>query len=106
MVKALFRRPRHDDESSNDTEYAFKKSKGLIAQVLAATRRPGIASVAFFVFAVLYVFQNEVSLRVGRSIQKRLRRLTAKIESGSGNITEEDMKLLKGWRWRVLMWTS
>ncbi|GAB1318663.1 hypothetical protein MFIFM68171_08873 [Madurella fahalii] len=106
IVKALFRRPRDDDESSNDTEYAFRKSKRLIARVLAATRRPGIATVAFFVFAVLYVFQNEVSLRAGRSVQKRLKRLTAKVENGTEDITEEDLKLLKGWRWRVLMWTS
>lgn len=63
-----------------------------------------MAAVAFFVFAVLYVFQNEVSLRVGKTLAKRLKRLSAKLESGRDDIDENDMKLLSGWRWRVLLW--
>lgn len=106
IVKALFRRPRHDEDSSNDTEYAFKKSRSLISRILASTRRPGIATVAFFVFAVLYVFQNEVTLRAGRSVQKRLQRLADKVERSGGDVTEEDIKLLSGWRWRILTWAS
>lgn len=105
IVKRLFPRPERDSEASNDTEYAFKKSKSLISRVLEATKRPGIATIAFFVFAVLYVFQNEVSLRVGRSVTKRLKRLTTKVENGE-EIEEEDMKLLRGWRWRVLIWSE
>ncbi|KAM7210233.1 hypothetical protein V8F06_014385 [Rhypophila decipiens] len=105
IVKRLFPRPDRESETSNDTEYAFRKSKSLISRVLAATRRPGIATVAFFVFAVLYVFQNEVSLRVGRSVTKRLKRLTSKVEAGE-DIEEADLKALRGWRWRVLMWSE
>ncbi|KAM7191084.1 hypothetical protein V8F33_009092 [Rhypophila sp. PSN 637] len=105
IVKRLFPRPERESETSNDTEYAFRKSKSLISRVLAATRRPGIATVAFFVFAVLYVFQNEVSLRVGRSVTKRLKRLTSKVEAGE-DIEEADLKALKGWRWRVLIWSE
>ncbi|KAK3324509.1 hypothetical protein B0T19DRAFT_231569 [Cercophora scortea] len=106
IVKALFRRPKHEKESSNSTEYAFKKSKSLISRVLEATRRPGIATVAFLVFAVLYVFQNEVALRAARSVSKRLKKLTAKVERGDEDINEDDLKLLEGWRWRVLQWSE
>ncbi|KAK3687845.1 hypothetical protein B0T22DRAFT_140101 [Podospora appendiculata] len=106
IVKALFQRPKHEKESSNSTEYAFKKSKSLISRVLEATRRPGIATVAFFVFAVLYVFQNEVALRAARSVSKRLKKLTAKVERGDEDINEDDLKLLEGWRWRVLQWSE
>ncbi|KAK3361141.1 hypothetical protein B0T24DRAFT_539411 [Lasiosphaeria ovina] len=105
IVRAIFRRPRHEKESSNDTEYAFKKSKSLVARILDSARRPGIATVAFFVFAVMYVFQNEVSLRVGRTVAKRLKRLSTKIENGEEELNEDDLSLLEGWRWRVLMWS-
>jgi hypothetical protein len=53
---------------------------------------------------VLYVFQNEVSLRVAKTVQKRLRKLTARIERGDTDIDEKDLKVLEGWRWRVLLW--
>ena len=59
---------------------------------------------AFFVFAVLYVFQNEVSLRVAKTVQKKLRALCQKIEAGTAIIDDNDVKLLEGWRWRILMW--
>jgi cob(I)alamin adenosyltransferase len=63
-----------------------------------------LAAIAFFVFAVLYVFSNEVSLRVARTVSRRLKRLSAKIENGQEEIDEKDMKYLNGWRWRVLFW--
>lgn len=106
LVKRLFRRPKHEDESSNRTEYAFKKSKGLISRILASTRRPGLWTLGFFVFAVLYVFQNEVSLRVSRTVSRRLRRLVAKIERGGDRLTEDDIKAVQGWRWRILIWSE
>ncbi|KAH6635650.1 hypothetical protein B0J18DRAFT_54503 [Chaetomium sp. MPI-SDFR-AT-0129] len=122
LVKRLFRRPRHhsrshDDDNdhsntldtdyaSNRTEYAFKKSRGLVSRILASTNRPGLGTIAFFVFAVLYVFQNEVSLQVARTVSKRLRRLVAKVEAGREEVTEEDLKVLRGWRWRVLLWSE
>ncbi|KAH6856891.1 hypothetical protein B0I37DRAFT_368735, partial [Chaetomium sp. MPI-CAGE-AT-0009] len=109
LVKRLFRRRRGDedgDESSNRTEYAFKKSKSLVARILAATHRPGLGTVAFFVFAVLYVFQNEVSLRVAKTLSKRLNRLMTKVEHGHQELSEDDVKMLKGWRWRVLGWSE
>jgi hypothetical protein len=37
-------------------------------------------------------------------VQKRLKKLTARIEHGDPDIDEKDMKLLEGWRWRVLLW--
>ncbi|KAK3934840.1 hypothetical protein QBC46DRAFT_398840 [Diplogelasinospora grovesii] len=106
-IKAIFRKPRgekNDDGSSNNTEYAFRKSKNLIARIMGYTRRPGLATVAFFVFAVLYVFQNEVTLRVARTVHKRLKRLSAKVEEGREEIDEKDLEMLRGWRWRILMW--
>lgn len=104
-MRILFRRPQHETEVANDTEYAFRKSKSLIARILRAARRPGIATLAFFVFAVMYVFQNEVTLRVARTVSKRLKRLSAKVERGEDEIGEDDVKLLQGWRWRVLLWS-
>jgi hypothetical protein len=102
----LFRRPRDEHESSNRTEYAFRKSKGLLSRILASVRRPGLGSLAFFVFAVLYTFSNEVSLRVAKTVSKRLRRLVAKIEDGGEELAEHDVKTLEGWRWRILMWSD
>ncbi|KAL2189388.1 hypothetical protein L209DRAFT_777008 [Thermothelomyces heterothallicus CBS 203.75] len=105
LVKRLFRRRRgEDDDSSNRTEYAFKKSRNLVSRILATTNRPGLGTVAFFVFAVLYIFQNEVTLRVARTVSKRLKRLAAKVEDGREELTEHDVKVLQGWRWRVLAW--
>lgn len=66
--------------------------------------RNSFASIAFFVFAVLYIFSNEVSLMVAKTVSKRLKRLGAKIERGDVEVVDSDMKLLEGWRWRVLMW--
>ncbi|KAJ0118803.1 hypothetical protein J7T55_013058 [Diaporthe amygdali] len=104
-VRAIWKRPQHDSKSSNSTEYAFRKSKSLITRILSAVRSTfgGLASVTFFVFAVLYVFQNEVSLRVAKTVSKRLKRLHTKVERGDQEITENDLKLLRGWRWRVLL---
>lgn len=55
---------------------------------------------------MLYVFQNEVSLRVARTVERRLRRLEARIEEGREELTEDDVKSLQGWRWRILAWTE
>ena len=107
VIRAIFPRPKEDEESANDTEYAFGKSKSLIRRILDSVQgRGGLASFAFFVFAVLYVFQNEVTLRVARTAGKRLKRLGAKIEEGQEDLTEKDLELLQGWRWRVLLWSS
>ncbi|KAK6953822.1 hypothetical protein Daesc_003784 [Daldinia eschscholtzii] len=103
-IRRVFRRSSKDKES-NDTEHAFKRSKGLIARILDSVHGKGkFASVAFFVMAILYVFQSEVSMRVARTVSKRLKRLINKIEKGDQSLGEDDMKLLKGWRWRVLLW--
>jgi len=101
----LFRRPQHEVDSANDTEYAFKKSRSLISRILSSVHRPGMATLAFFVFAVMYVFQNEVTLRVARTVSKRLKRLSSKVERGEEDINEDDLKLLAGWRWNVLLWS-
>ncbi|KAI1862087.1 uncharacterized protein JN550_010552 [Neoarthrinium moseri] len=106
-VRRIFRRPSDDDESSNDTEYAFKQSKSLISRMWSTVRYNGaLASMALFVLSVLYVFQAEVSLRVARTVSKRLKRLIARIEIGDETMVEKDMGIFKGWRWRVLAWKS
>ncbi|KAI0596787.1 hypothetical protein F4775DRAFT_278664 [Biscogniauxia sp. FL1348] len=103
-VRKLFRRSSKDKES-NDTEYAFRRSKSLIARILGTVRgKGGLASLAFFVLAVLYIFESEVSLRVARTVSKRLKKLSTKIENGDQSIGEDDLKVLKGWRWRILLW--
>lgn len=109
VVRRLFRRSPDDRVASNDTEYAFRKSKTLIGRILESARGRGgsksaLASVAFFVLAVLYVFQSEVSLRVARTVAKRLKRLVTKVEVGVEDVEETDLKVLCGWRWRVLLW--
>ncbi|KAK1624398.1 hypothetical protein BDP81DRAFT_330101 [Colletotrichum phormii] len=108
-VKRIFRRPSDktetDVQASNSTEYAFWRSKALVARIKdSLLGRNSFASIAFFVFAVLYVFTNEVSLQVAKTVSKRLKRLSAKIERGDVEVVDQDMKLLEGWRWRVLMW--
>ncbi|KAF3766943.1 hypothetical protein M406DRAFT_321415 [Cryphonectria parasitica EP155] len=102
-IRAIWRRPRDDKGSSNDTEYAYQKSKSLVNRILDLRHGFGrLASFTFFVFAAVYVFQNEVTLRVAKTVSKRLRRLSAKLERGDSEITEEDLRLVRGWRWRVL----
>ncbi|WYZ44881.1 hypothetical protein EsH8_VIII_000197 [Colletotrichum jinshuiense] len=107
-VKRIFRRPsseKNEVQASNSTEYAFSRSKALVSRIKdSVLGRNSFASIAFFVFAVLYVFTNEVSLQVAKTVSKRLKRLSAKIERGDSEVVEQDMKLLEGWRWRVLMW--
>lgn len=107
LVRRIFRRnsDKESNESANDTEYAFKRSKGIISYIKDSVFGKGaFASMAFFVFAVLYVFQNEVSLRVAKTMQKRVRKLSARIERGDPDISDKDIKMLDGWRWRVLLW--
>ncbi|EGU82174.1 hypothetical protein FOXB_07305 [Fusarium oxysporum f. sp. conglutinans Fo5176] len=108
FIRRFWRRNDDDEDShssANDTEYAFKKSKGLLEHIKNGILGKGrFAKLAFFVFAVLVVFSNEVSIRVARTVQKRLKKLTARIEHGDPDIDEKDMKLLEGWRWRVLLW--
>lgn len=76
-----------------------------MSRILDTVRHGGgkFASIASIVLAVLYVFQNEVSLRVARTVSKRLKRLSNKIERGEGDMVEKDLDVLKGWRWRVLL---
>ncbi|KAI1748418.1 hypothetical protein F4782DRAFT_357346 [Xylaria castorea] len=106
-IRKIFRRSHDDHISSNDTEHAFRKSKSLIARILDSVHghgKSGLASLAFFVLAVLYVFQSEVSLRVARTVSKRLKKLVTKVENGVEDVDEQDWKVLNGWRWRVLLW--
>lgn len=106
-IRAIFRRPAGEAETSNNTEYAFRKSRSLITRIRESVHGKGrLAGLAFFVFAVLYVFSNEVSLRVARTVSKRLKRLSAKIENGQDDLDENDIKTLNGWRWRVLFWNQ
>lgn len=104
-IRSIWRRPAGESEASNNTEYAFCKSRSLLARIRDSVHGKGrLATLAFIIFAVLYVFSNEVSLRVATTISKRLKRLSAKIENGQQDVDDQDMKLLNGWRWRVLLW--
>ncbi|KAH7324963.1 hypothetical protein B0I35DRAFT_476164 [Stachybotrys elegans] len=106
-VRRFWRRGSDEEslQSSNDTEYAFRRSKSLLSRINETVfGRGGLASVGFLVFAVLYVFQNEVSMRVAKTIQKRIKKLCTRIENGDADVAEEDMKILEGWRWRILLW--
>ncbi|KAG8427958.1 hypothetical protein J3459_006140 [Metarhizium acridum] len=106
-VRKIFRRNSDEESrlSSNDTEYAFRKSKGLLSGMKSAILGGGmLAKVAFFVFAILYVFQNEVTIRVAKTLNKRLRKLTERIEGGDADLDESDLRMFDGWRWRVLLW--
>ncbi|OAR05820.1 hypothetical protein LLEC1_06724 [Akanthomyces lecanii] len=107
LVRRIFRRGSNDDAdaASNDTEYAFQKSKNILSRVTNSIFGVGkLASIGFFVFAVLYIFQNEVSLRVARTTQKRLKQLSDRVQEGDITLSERDMRVLEGWRWRVLLW--
>ncbi|KAI0482036.1 hypothetical protein GGR56DRAFT_166225 [Xylariaceae sp. FL0804] len=124
LVRKLFRRKSSSSSSSDhaattDTEHAFRRSQSLIARILGSVRRGAgaggrLAAVAAFVLAVLYVFTAEVSLRVARTVSRRLRRLSARVERGAGGgggsgggddgLREDDLRVLDGWRWRVLLW--
>lgn len=109
-MRTLFRRfvPPSSDvtHASNDTEYAFARSKSLLARIRASVLGRGgvLAGLALFVFAVLSVFQNEVALRVARTLSKRVKKLAGKVERGGYEVDEADLKALEGWRWRVLLW--
>ena len=92
--------------ASNDTEFAFQKAQHFLARIRdGLLGKGGFAQIAFFVFAVLYVFSNEVMLRVARTVQKRIRKLVGKIERGEeGADIDSSGELLEGWRWRILLW--
>lgn len=64
--------------------------------------RNGWGGMAFFVFAVLYVFSNEVSLMVAKTVNKRVKSVYQKMYDGQ-EIDEKDVKMLDGWRWRILL---
>ncbi|RFU76837.1 23s rrna -n6-methyltransferase [Trichoderma arundinaceum] len=105
-VRKLFRRGSDKESlvSSNNTEYAFRKSKNLIQRIKdSVLGHHHLASIAMFVFSVLYVFQNEVTLRVAKTVQKRLKKLSQRLEYSNQEIEEKDLKLLEGWRWRVIL---
>ncbi|PSR82912.1 hypothetical protein BD289DRAFT_334483, partial [Coniella lustricola] len=122
LLRAIWRKPPADqnqDHSSSsvaatDTEYAFHKSRSLMRRILDLNLGHGLrklASLTFVVFAAVYVFQNEVKLRVARTMAKKLKRLGVLVgrSSGSGNdngvrvaFMEEDVKVLENWRWRIL----
>ena len=104
-MKRIFRRTSGGGdvkEKTTDTEYAFMRSKSLLSRMQDSVAGRGYWSLAFFVFAVLFVFQNEVTLRVAKTVSKRLKRLTSRLERQEQDVSERDMKLLDGWRWRVL----
>ncbi|KAG5918470.1 hypothetical protein E4U42_006841 [Claviceps africana] len=106
-VRKIFRRGSDEESrvSSNDTEYAFRRSKRLLSGLKhGLAGRGAFAMIALFVLAVLYVFQNEVTIRVARTLNKRLKSLTERVERGDDQVGEADLRVLDGWRWRVILW--
>lgn len=107
-LRAIFRKPPHDQDSATDTEYAFHKSKSLMRRILdlGGHSLRKLATWSLIVFAAVYVFQNEVKLRVARTMAKKLKHLGIRVarsgEAGGVGVTEEDVRLLDNWRWRVL----
>ena len=106
-VRSLFRRTpeeKAEDKTVTDTEHAFARSKEILSRLKDSVfGRGGFATITFLVFGVLYIFSNEVSIIVAKTMSKRLKRLTAKIEGGDEQLSEKDLKILEGWRWRVLL---
>ncbi|KAG5913814.1 hypothetical protein E4U53_004764, partial [Claviceps sorghi] len=101
--RRIFRRGSDQESqvSSNDTEYAFRRSRRFLSGLKnALLGRGAFAKIALFVFAVLYVFQNEVTIRVARTLNKRLRSLTERVEHGDDDLSEADLRVFDGWRWR------
>ncbi|PHH89874.1 hypothetical protein CDD83_5047 [Cordyceps sp. RAO-2017] len=106
-IRRIFRRgsDAHSHESTNNTEHAFWKAKGLMARIHDGVLGSGrLAQVACVVFAVLYVFQNEVTIRVARTMQRRLKKLSERVERGDADLDVADIAVLEGWRWRILLW--
>lgn len=90
----------------NETEYAFWESKSLAASLLHGARRYGsrIAAVVMFILGALYAFQNEVVLAAARTVMRRLKVLSKKVEEGNVELSDKDLDVLTGWRWRVIFW--
>jgi hypothetical protein len=38
------------------------------------------------------------------ALNRRLRKLMERVEMGDPDISESDLKVFEGWRWRVLLW--
>jgi hypothetical protein len=53
--------------------------------------------------ACLYTLKNELLLRVAKDTSRNLKDLTSRIEAGDEDVTDEDMDLITGWRWRMLL---
>ncbi|PFH55960.1 hypothetical protein XA68_17320 [Ophiocordyceps unilateralis] len=104
-VRTIFRTGSDRHSSANDTEHAFRKSEGLVARIRHGVLGNGmLARVALFVLGVLVVFQNEVLLRVAKTVHRRLKRLCERMERGESDVADDaDMAVLDGWRWRVLL---
>ncbi|KAJ2894325.1 hypothetical protein MKZ38_007721 [Zalerion maritima] len=112
IIKRFFHRPAKS--SASKTEYAYSKSQSMVSRILTMVKNAGwTASIFVLVLAALYVFQAEVMIRVAKTVHKRLKRLVIKMEEGErlgrdGMVVMEDsdLKVLKGWRWRVLLWSK
>lgn len=104
IVRRIFRRPANTSVAGNDTEYAWHRAAALLQRIKEGILGNGsFAIIASFVAAVLYVFQNEVKLRVARTIRKRVRKLCARLEAGDETIGDEDLKVFDGWRWKIVL---
>ncbi|KOS23310.1 hypothetical protein ESCO_003662 [Escovopsis weberi] len=107
-MRAIFRRRADPDSgpccTNNNTEMAFQQSQSWFARVREGAQKHGQwASMAAFVFSLLFVFSNEVLFRVAKTVYKRVRKTAGRIER-EGEVREGDLEVLEGWRWRVMLW--
>lgn len=109
-IRSLFRIPpwrrrRRRGSDSADEYGAYVRSRGVFRQVLDWVGDFGggaLLSVALAVLGALWVFQNELLLGAAKNVMKRLKGLSVKVQSGTGEVGDEDLRDLEGWRWRVI----
>ncbi|PHH60286.1 hypothetical protein CDD81_1876 [Ophiocordyceps australis] len=106
-VRHIFRRSAHAQPRAwaNDTEYALHRSKSLLSRMTRSMVRLGtgpLARLSLVVFAAVYVFYNELCLRVARTLYRRVYRLCQRIQRRD-LVGHDDVAVLEGWRWRVLL---
>ncbi len=106
-VRSLFRLPawlRRRDSDSADTYGAYVRSRSVFRQVLdwVSDYSGALLSVVLAVLGALWVFQNELVLGAAKRVMKGLKRLSVKVQGGAGEVDDEDLRDLEGWRWRVI----
>ncbi|KAH7136391.1 hypothetical protein EDB81DRAFT_802066 [Dactylonectria macrodidyma] len=94
------------DAVSQWTEHALDRSSHLLIRNLerARSRCKSATTFALVAFAVCFVLQNELVIRVSRSISFRLSSLYTGVESREQRAVDANSDELDGWRWKLLQW--